>query len=258
QSINSVILDQVKSIATALITVLFGLLVIYPFIPTKEKGETIEIPPQGITKEFEVLLNSATRWRYKGNFGRYLRSKVLPTLASRPNIHVTACLIDPANQDLCEKHAAYRGSINAIDKGKNYDAKSVSLEVTITIVIASWYAKNRGMDIDIFLSGSFDPIRIDANDEAMILTVEDRRSPALMITKKHFTASHFDLQMQTAREQSRKIELDGMRVGIQLPEIEALDVTSVLEKAKLGAVCKELTPEAIAEACKKSRNPYEN
>ena len=258
QKINGILLDQVKSIASALITALFGLLMIIPFLPSKEKGEIIEIPARKITTEFDKLLTSATRWKYQGNFGRYLRGKVLPTLASKTNVQVLVCLIDPANQDLCARHAEYRSNINAIDKGRKYDSVSVSLEVMVTIVIAAWYARNKSMDIGIFLSSKFDPIRIDGNDEAIILTVEDRRSPALMITHKHFTASHFNLQMQTARDQARKIELGGMRHGIQLAEIEPQDVENVLAKAGLQDICKKITPQAITSACKSSRNPYEN
>jgi len=258
QPFSDVILDQVKSIASALITALFGLLIIVPFVPSKEKGEIIEIPAQEITAEFEKLLDSATRWRYQGNFGRYLRGKVLPALASKTNVQVLVCLIDPANQELCARHAEYRGNINAIDKGKKYDSATVSLEVMVTIVIAAWYVRNKGMDINIFLSRKFDPIRIDGSDEAMILTVEDRRSPALMITQKHFTANHFNLQMQTARDQARKINLGGMRHGIQLAEIDLNDVESVLATAGLGDICKQVTAQVIATACKTSKNPYEN
>lgn len=258
QRISDVLFDQVKSIASALITALFGLLIIIPFIPSKKKGEIIEIPAQEITTEFEKLLASATRWKYQGNFGRYLRGKVLPTLSSKNSVQVLACLIDPADRELCTKHAEYRGNINAIDKGTKYDFKSVALEVMVTIVISAWYAKNKSMDISIFLSSKFDPIRIDGNDQAIILTVEDRRSPALMITNQHFTANHFDLQMRTARAQARKIELVGMRHGIQLAEIEPRDVESVLAKAGLQDICRQITPKAIAAACKSSRNPYEN
>lgn len=259
QKLSDIFLDQVKSIASALITALFGLMMIIPFIPRKEKGEIIEIPAQKITAEFDKLLASATRWQYQGNFGRYLRGKVLPTLASNNNnIQVKACLIDPADEQLCAKHAEYKGDINAIDKGKKYDSEAVSLEIMVTIVIAAWYARNKSMDISIYLSGKFDPIRIDGNDEAMILTVEDRRSPALMITKKHFTASHFNLQMKTAQNQARKIDLCGMRHGIQLAHIDSQDVENVLKSAGLEDICKKITTEAIIAECKSLRNPYEN
>lgn len=258
QSPQELFLDQVKSVATAMITALFGLAIIFTFLPTQEKGEIIEIPAQKITKEFELLLSTANRWRYKGNFGRYLRGKVLPTLASRQNIHVIACLIDPLDEGLCTHHADYRGSINAIDKGRKYNADSVATEVIVTVILASWYVANRGMTIDLYFSRVFDPIRIDSNDDAMILTVEDRRSPALKITKNHFTASHFELQMQTARNQSRKVDLKGMRKGIELAEISESDVKLVMKRAELLQLCNRLSVAAILDACKKSKNPYEN
>ncbi|ALU58411.1 hypothetical protein ACA40_00470 [Pseudomonas syringae pv. lapsa] len=257
-SATTVILDQVKSISSALITALFGFIIIVPFIPTAEKGESLEIPPGKITKEFDLLLASANRWRYKGNFGRYLRGKVLPTLCARQNIHVTACLIDPADSDLCEAHAEYRAGINAIDKGTKYTADLVAAEVAVTIVIASWYATKRNMTIEIYLSKSFDPIRIDSNDEAMILTVEDRRSPALKISRKHFTSEHFELQMRTAKDQSKKINLEGMRKNIQIGEIQEPDVIAVMNNAGLADLCTRLGAGYLLEACIKSKNPYEN
>jgi hypothetical protein len=251
-------LDQIKSISSALITAIFTFFLILSFIPSEDKGEIEEIPAQKITSEFDKLLANAGRWRYKGNFGRYLRGRVLPALAHKQNVHITTCLIDPRDGELCKKHAVYRGSINGIDKGTQYDADTVAIEVLITIVIAAWYAANTGMQIDIYLSKAFDPIRIDSNDHAMILTVEDRRSPALKITKDHFTAKHFELQMKTARDQADPLDLGGMRHGIQLAEMNEADVISVLTQADMVALCKRLKPGAILEGCKKSRNPYEN
>jgi len=258
QQLKDLILDQVKSIASALITALLGLLIIVPFIPTPEKGESSEIQPSKITKEFEILLSTATRWRYKGNFGRYLRGKVLPTLADRKNIHIIACLIDPRNKKLCESHAEYRAGINAIDKGTKYDADIVAIQVVVTIILSSWYVANKKMQIDLYLSSSYDPVRIDSNDEAMILTVEDRRSPALKITKNHFTYEHYDLQMQTSREQSEKVNIGGMRKDINISEITVADVEKVMETAAMTDLCKSLGAAKILAACQKSKNPYEN
>jgi hypothetical protein len=255
---KEILLEQVKSIAAALITALVGVFLIAMFLPTPESGEIAEIQPGDITREFVQLLSTASRWRYKGNFGRYLRGKVLPSLAGRQNVHISACLIDPADEKLCGIHADYRGSINAIDKGKRFTAGTVATEVVVTIVIASWYAVNRQMSIEMFLSKSFDPMRIDSNDEAMVITVEDRRSPALRISRNHFTYSHFELQMATARQQSRRVDLTGMRKGIEVGEITAADVSAALQTAGLNVLCGRLGVDNILQACRESKNPYEN
>ena len=200
--------------------------------------------------------SSATRWRYKGNFGRYMRGKVLPTLATRQNCHISACVIDPRNSELCKKHAYYRSRINSIDKGKKYDADAVAMEVLVTIVICAWFSANTRASVELYLTASFDPVRIDSNDEAMILTVEDRRSPALMVKKNHFTYEHFETSMEFARSQGQRVVLEGVRKGIELAQIDKTDVVSVLEAAGMTAFLDRISPNAIAEACRASKNPY--
>src|SRR5262245_53102754 len=79
--------------------ILVGLLVLWIFVsftPYGESGGGLEqLEPYRITSEFEDMLRQAQRWRYKGNFGRYERGKVLPTLAGRPNAHASISIIDP-------------------------------------------------------------------------------------------------------------------------------------------------------------------
>lgn len=252
-------LGYVRAIAAAILTSLFLLWVISSFIPRNKRVEgLVELEAGKITIEFDQLLSTATRWRYKGNFGRYMRGKVLPTLATRQNCHISACVIDPRNRELCEKHAHYRGQINSIDKGKTYDENAVALEVLVTIVICAWYSANSRAVVELYLSASFDPVRIDSNDEAMILTVEDRRSPALMVKESHFTYEHFETSMEFARNQGTQVTLQWVRRGIELAQIEEEDVISVLTNAGMQELCTRITPAAILQACRASRNPYAN
>lgn len=253
------LLGYIRAIAAAILTSLFLLWVVSSFIPRQKTAEgMIELEAGKITKEFDNLLSTATRWRYKGNFGRYMRGKVLPTLADRQNCHISACVIDPNNQALCEKHALYRSRINSIDKGKQYDADAVALQILVTVVICSWYSKNRRVVIDLYLSASFDPVRIDSNDEAMIITVEDRRQPALKINRHHFIYEHFETSMEFARDQGAKVNLDGMRRGIEFAQLKESDVSDALERAGMAELCKKITPQVILQACRESKNPYEN
>ncbi len=252
-------LGYVRSIGGAVLTSLFLLWMITSFLPSqKESEELLEIEASKITEEFNNLLESATRWRYKGNFGRYMRGKVLPTLSNRPNCHISACIIDPTNDKLCEKHSQYRSQINSIDKGKKYDADTVALQAVVTIVICAWYSVNRRAKIELYLSQSFDPVRIDSNDEAMIITVEDRRSPALKVMKNHFTYKHFEMSMEFAREQGRIVNLGGVRKGIKLSQLQQQDIVDALSQADMSKICQRLTPRKILKACIESENPYEN
>lgn len=252
-------LGYVRSIAAAILTTLFLLWVISSFIPRQIKGAGLtEIEAAKITKEFDELLDSATRWRYKGNFGRYMRGKVLPSLAEKQNCHISACIIDPTDKELCEKHAHYRSQINSIDKGKKYDADEVILQVLVTIVVCAWYSINKRGTIELYLSKSFDPVRIDSNDEAMILTVEDRRSPALKVTKDHFSYTHFEMSMEFTREQGRKVTLGGARHGVELSMLESKDIVNILNAAGMSELCQKITPQKILQTCIVLENPYAN
>lgn len=257
--VQEMLAGYLRAVAAAILTSLFVLWIVASFLPSsRSKASLFEIEARKITKEFDELLRVATRWRYKGNFGRYMRGKVLPTLAGRPNFHISVCVIDPTLRELCEEHARYRSRINAIDKGRRYDADTVAVEILVTIVICAWYVANKGAAIELYLSRVFDPVRIDSNDEAMILTVEDRRSPALKVTQEHFTYKHFDLQMQFARSQARRVHLAGMRENIELPEIEEGDVVEVLREADMHELCERLTVKRILQTCRESKNPYAN
>ena len=231
-------------------------------LPDSSNNEDIsgleEIHPRNITTEFDALLSSAGRWRYKGNFGRYMRGKVLPTLASKANFHINVCIIDPTNPSLCEEHARYRNSINSIDKGKKYNAETVALEVVVTIIICAWFVTNKNIAIDLYLSSVFDPVRIDANDHAMILTVEDRRSPALKITSDHFMFQHFDLQMQFSRQQANNIKVVGLKESNTVAALEGRDIEMFLGSIGMSDLCSNLGTENILVACRNVRNPYEN
>lgn len=258
-STQSALSGYVQSIVGAILVTLIVLWIFVSFIPLRENtGGLHQVEPNGITDEFEDLLKDAQRWRYKGNFGRYLRGKVLPTLAGAANLHVSVNIIDPQNEKLCRQHAQYRNSINSIDKGLNYDADKVSMEVIVTIIHCAWYVANRDVSIDLYLSSVFDPVRIDSNDNAMILTVEDRRSPALRLANNHFMYNHFDLQMRYARDQGRRIELSGFGERATIAAITEPDVQTFLAKIKMDSLRDRLTAAKIVTACRESRNPYED
>jgi energy-converting hydrogenase Eha subunit G len=257
-SIRDLLLAHVRNIASAILVSLFVLWVVSSLIPQSTRNWLLEIEPKRITGEFDALLATADRWRYKGNFGRYMRAKVLPTLAGRNNMHVSVCIIDPENEQLCTRHAEYRSQINAIDKGVKYDSDRVALEVIVTIVLCAWYVINRRVTIDVFLTPVFDPVRIDSSDDAMILTVEDRRSPALKVTREHFSYEHFNLQMEFSRTQARAIRLGGVRTGIQLAELTSGDVEAALRFSGLQGLLARHSADQILQACKASRNPYES
>ena len=248
-----------QAIASAVLVSLTMYWIIISFVPAISSAQGLyQIEPNNITAEFEALLSDAVRWRYTGNFGRYLRGKVLPTLADRPNMQISVSIIDPLDHALCERHANYRNSINSIDRGRRYDADAVALEVIVTIIHCAWYVANKDVTMGLFLLSMFDPLRIDSSDNAMVLTVEDRRRPALKVTREHFMYHHFDLQMLFERQQGRELPLRGFPNCATISSIQESDVEAFLGSVGMQDLCETLTAEEIVKACRESRNPYED
>ncbi len=64
--------------------------------------------------------------------------------------------------------------------------------------------------------------------------------------------------MEFARDQGTKVDLDGMRRGIEFAQIEESDVSDALERAGMTELCNKITPKVVLQACRESKNPYEN
>lgn len=255
----SVLSEYVRALVGALLVGLIVYWIFVAFTPHPIGGAGLDlIQPTQITAEFETLLQDTTRWWYKGNFGRYQRGKILPTIAGRVNAQANIIIIDPTDRDLCRKHADYRNEIKAIDAGKNYTAEDVITEVLVTIIHCGWYVSNNKVDIGLYLSSVFDPVRIDSNDAALMLTIEDRRSPALKITKQHFMYEPFQLQMTYARHQARKVNLTGLTRRATIAALTKGDIEQFLASVNMGDLCDELGSAQILKACREAKNPYEN
>ena len=199
-----------QELSAALIVSIIIFWIVTSFLPNVLSSQELHhVAPDDISQEIENLLAGSLRWRYTGNFGRHLRGKILPALAGRSNVQIVVSIIDPLNKPLCDKHADYRNSISSSGGEGYYDADKVALEVVVTIVYCAWYVANKKMSIELSLLSVFDPLRIDSNDDAMILTIGDRSRPALKLIKNHFMYNHFDLKMRYEREQGRSLDLSG-------------------------------------------------
>ncbi|MET4678841.1 hypothetical protein [Stenotrophomonas rhizophila] len=256
ESLQATWLAFLEFLGAALVSIVLAYFLFVYFV-SRGDVELFELQPNKITKEFDSQLATATSWLYKGNFGRYLRGKVLPELErGAGGVRVVACIIDPRDPDVCRMHAGFRERINSIDKGVPYTQDAVAMQVLVTIVMCSWYVSNRNMDISVFLTKTYDPVRIDSNGESMIVTVEDRRSPALRLNKGHFMFSHFTSQIDTAREQGHEVRLRGMR-ACRMVDIAESDVEAVMVGAGLTDMLGRVAAAEVVKGCREAKNPYE-
>ena len=246
-------------LSAALLVSIIIFWIVTSFLPRPLSQQGIhQLKSDKISLELDELLVGSLRWRYTGNSGRYLRGKVLPALMGRSNVQIVVSIIDPKNKPLCVKHADYRNSVNSGDKGEYYNADKVALEVIVTIIYCAWYAANKDMSIELFLLAMFDPLRIDANDEAMIMTIQDRSRPAVKLAKGHVMYDYFDLKMRYEREQGQRLDLTGFPKRPTVSAIEEEDIRNFLSAMDMQELCERLSAGKIVSACREVRNPYEN
>lgn len=250
----------IQAIVSALIVFLFMITIYWYFLPS-DKDDIIllaQLSPTEITSAFERQLELAGAWGYRGNFGRYLRGKVLPTLADRTGMRISVCIIDPTDEKLCEEHSRYRSHIHGIDKGRVYTAQVVQFEVLITIIVCAWYVSTKAVSIDLYLTSVFEPIRVDASDKSMILTVEDRRRSALLIEASHFMYDNFKQQMSYVQRQAKRVSLEELAYHAHLSDLTVEDIQEFFEGIGMHEVWRGVDSDRFLEEIKNVRNPYAN
>src|SRR5216683_6092585 len=98
-----------SAFATTFTTTLLGVFLFYITPRTIDPTLLRILPPRDLNAAFEQALRTATSWQFKGAFGRYLRSKVIPELSKRAremhmDIQITGIILDPRDESLCGKH----------------------------------------------------------------------------------------------------------------------------------------------------------
>ena len=79
-----------------------------------------------------------------------------------------------------------------------------------------------------------------------------------MITKEHFMYEPFQLQMNYARQQARKVDLRGLKRSTTISALTKQDIEKFLDGIHMKELCDELGSAEILRACREAKNPYES
>jgi hypothetical protein len=162
---------------------------------------------------FSSLLDAEPdEWYFRGGFGRYLRSEVLPRLnqiaSGGTTVKVYAQLLNPSNDKLCELHKDLRNTTSQTKIKERWTVNMVKANLYATIVVASIYeSKNTLLDITVHLIDFFSSDRIDISSKSGIITKDDRKMPGLTFQKEspHYDAYKTDLTI-TERQAVDKVK----------------------------------------------------
>ena len=179
----SQIIDNVST--TIVVTVLVTAILWWIAPPRARRAGVYLVEPRELPGHFHDGLATSATWRFFGGCGRHFRSAVLNTMKQRAQAEstsksVTAIVLNPENEILCERHARYRAGTRRGQMEGNWTSARVKQELIATIVTTKATSFNQGLlDVEILLSDYFSSFRVDISQSFAIQTREDPTAPAL-------------------------------------------------------------------------------
>lgn len=250
-------------VTSLLVTVLIGSFM-YWIQPKSINNAKIEIEDQKSLKEmFDIAFSSSEIWYYKGGCGRYFRTKTLPALAQiarekSQSKEILVVILDPTDDELCRKHALYRGGMASqqIEKDK-WDLSKVQSELFATIVSTIVTQANEPLlRLSISLCPHYSSFRIDLSDSYAVITKEDRNAPAIICHKGTYFYKSYKDEVILSLNQS-KILKKIKEAKFKLSEIQDHNVKDILDEIGImnSSVNQDML-ERIAKICRDKDNPY--
>lgn len=231
------------------------------------------VAPPNIGRRFADAWGSATRWRFKGGTGTYLRAKNLPGISRQvgpavPDVWIE--VIAPDDVPVCETYGNHRRqqpwrspstdgltpprSATATDLIEPWSTSQVRIEAYATIIAAIWFTLHTRVRAHIALSSTMSTFRYDLSDDFVIITNEDPLGRALMVRRTSSFFASIERELITSFDQARQIDISTARLPRH--RITPDDVRRVLrslsgleadESFLTSEVCAEIASKAISE-----------
>lgn len=243
------------------VTISIGLFLFYIEIPEEEKKIEV-IEPFKIGEYLEKERKNSQKWYFNGGMGRFTRETTLPDLsniASNNNRHIALniSIIDPQNEELCEKYSSYRSSLKSSKKNsKVWSAKYVQQEVLATIISIKIYQKNNQLLIvKLFLKNNFSTIRLDFGTNLGMITKEDPKEPAILCKTDSFLfRTYLEEIYQTEKEYFELANILDRKYDFNVLSVH--DVKSIITSLNLKINFENSDYTEILNIVKKGTSPY--
>ena len=155
------------------------------------------------------------RWIFKGGTGTYIRAVTLPECVenarkNRRNLFVRLEILDPTNEQVCERYARFRRSLSQLPDatGELWTVERTRKESFATILAAYWYRQRYGLlDVEVGLSSTMTTFRWDLSSSYVIMTQEDPRAAALMTERGQYYYDRWGTELAASHEQARRVPI---------------------------------------------------
>ncbi|MFI5836693.1 hypothetical protein ACIA5A_23735 [Micromonospora sp. NPDC051300] len=207
------------------------------------------------------------RWDFKGGTGTYLRAVTLPEclrLARRRNATLTVAveIIDPADEEVCERYARFRRSLESDEPTEQTEPWTVDRtrkESYATVLAACWYMQRSGLlTVELRLSAQMTTFRYDLSSSCVVITQENPRTPALRIDRGEVYYNRFNIELDYSRRQSRRVPVESAG-QVRLDDEPSVEQVRRLFTALGLALPRSFGDREVADIVRKAlqaRNPY--
>lgn len=202
-----------------------------------EPGDrVIEVPPGQITDRLMRNARSTRSYVFIGNTASFVSTSVLPVLVetARTSGHpktVTLFLIDPINGAAVDAYVSYRARVAkgaykvadtelamwSLPQSKKIDSPDeVVAKILATFYIAAYAALHPGVNIVIYLRGSFTPFRADISDREAVLTQESALESAVVFSSRGHFYGWYHKEADAQKGQGEPFNLTASRDDLRM------------------------------------------
>ena len=154
------------------------------------------------------------QWSFKGGTGTFLRAVTLPDClehARRRNATLTVAIeiIDPTDEEVCERYARFRRSLDPDAPGEPWTVDRTRKESYATVLAACWHLQRSGLlTVDVRLSAQMTTFRYDLSSSCVVITQENPQTPALRIDRGEVYYNRYNIELDYSRRQSRRVPIE--------------------------------------------------
>ncbi len=208
-SLSNILDNLISASVISLITLSF-----FAFVPRDfpDLRFIVQIDPSKSNELHMQALAGTSWWWHHGQYGRWTRQIVAPSLEKRADSRLRWIILDPRNEDACRKYVDYCNHHRLAFKNE-WDLFRVRVEQYSTIFAAYQYHNNRTpVCVELFVSSFFSAYRVDLSEKAVFITTFDPRDPPFMLTPESAWYSTFKNDFELAAKQSMRINLEPAHV----------------------------------------------
>jgi hypothetical protein len=251
-----------EDVSTTILVTVFVTTFIWWITPPRVRNPGVVIvEPRELRRHFAEALANSSDWRFVGGCGRYFRSAVLSEMKRRAREEsisktVSAIILNPENDVLCERHARYRSGTKRGQNEGNWTKVRVKQELLATIVVTKSTIHQEGLiDAQIFVSDHYSTFRVDLSQVCAIETREDATAPALRSDSGSYYFDALNDEYRIAKEQAKQV-IGGMQECAAVFDVPSLKAAmTALNITTLGLTDPEL--EIVVSLVMNVSNPYE-